>query len=188
VRARTEGAVVAAEQQNLANALATATQTFFSTTAVYASTNVRLLGIKCAIINADGHYAYNSAPGIYTYPTPVAGTSSTNTFPQVTLAVTTQTAVARGRASKGRFYLPPGGWTTQADGRITTTVADQVETAARTWLLAINGTTQVSSVAVMSKLGNGTTNDITAVGVGRTVDTMRARRRKLAEGRTPLAL
>jgi hypothetical protein len=188
VRARIEALSGPADQQALANALATPTQTFLSSSAVALCQHIRLTAIKVAAVDVDGHYTYPSAPGIYTYPAPVVGTSSSNVVPQATLAVTLLTAVARGRGSKGRFYLPPSGLVVQADGRITAANADAVETAARTWLLAVNATAQVSNVVVMSKLGAGTTNDVTAVGVGRVTDTFRSRRRSLAEGRTPLAL
>jgi hypothetical protein len=190
VRATANGVPVAADQQLLANALAAPTQTMFSSTAFKMYQTNRLMWVKAALVDAaEGHYVFPGAPGLYTYPSPVAGTSSTYApCPQQTLAVTTLTPVARGRASKGRFYLPPGCWQVQTDGRITAAEADSIETAVRTWLLAINATTQVGDVAVFSKLGNGTTNLINAVGVGRVLDTMRSRRRSLAEGRTPLVL
>jgi hypothetical protein len=190
VRALVEGgANQPDDQQLLANALASATQTFFSNANVKISNNCRLTAIKCASINTDGHYSYTSPPGLYVYPTPIVGpTSGAAVVPQATIAVTTLTPQSRGRASKGRFYLPPSVMAFSTDGRLSSVAADDIETAARTWLLAINSTAQVSAVAVMSKLGSGTTNTVNAVGVGRVVDTMRSRRRSLQEGRTPLAL
>lgn len=189
IRARVEGgANQPVDQQLLANALATPTQTFFTAAELGISANVSLRWIKAASINSDGHYSYTTAPGLYTYVTPPVGANSSNVVPQQTLAVTTLTAEARGRASKGRFYLPACYRAVTSTGLISSADADAIESVARTWLLAINGTAQVSSVAVMSKLGEGTTHNITAVGVGRVFDTMRSRRRSLPETRTPLAL
>jgi hypothetical protein len=188
VRATMEGVITPADQQLLANALAVPTQTFYTDGALNICAQARLLWVKAAMLDEEGHYLFETGPGLYTYPTPVAGTGTPLPVPQATIAVTTLTAIARGRASKGRFYLPPATQTVQTDGRITITNADNIEGAARTWLNAINATAQVSNVSVMSKLGTGTTNPITAVGVGRVIDTMRSRRRSLAEARTPLAL
>jgi len=188
VRALIEaGASQPADQQLLANALAAPTQTFFSHANVKMSNNVRLTAIKAAVINTDGHYAYQSPPGLYVYPTPVVGAQATAVIPQQTIAVSTLTALSRGRASKGRFYLPPTVVALSTDGRLPTT-SDDIEVQARIWLLAINATAQVSNVSVMSKLSDGVTNAVTGVGVGRVIDTMRSRRRSLQEGRTPLAL
>jgi hypothetical protein len=147
-----------------------------------------MLWLKAAAIKPDGHYLYSIPPGTYNYSPANVGTANVYMAPQVTLAVTTLTSQARGRAARGRFYLPPILKTMQTDGRISAAEADAVEGVAKTWLLAINATAQVDNVAVMSKLGTGTTNVVNAVGVGRVMDTMRSRRRSLAEGRTPLAL
>jgi hypothetical protein len=189
VRARIEGVATPADQQTLANSLAAATTSFFGSSSLMISQYVRMLGIKAALIDFDGTYVSDGPPGMYLYPTPIVGPGSTYVpVPQATIAVTLLTEVSRGRASKGRFYLPPAVRSLGIDGRLAIADADAIETSARTWLGAINGTAQVSNVAVMSKLGDGTTHDVTAVGVGRVVDTMRSRRRSLLEGRTPLAL
>jgi len=187
IRARVQGgANQPVDQQLLADALATPTNALFSSLAV--TTQARLLWIKAASINSDGHYSYTEPPGLYTYAPAVAGTGAIAPAPQVAIACTTLTAQARGRAARGRFYLPPISKTVASDGRMSITDADALEGACRTWINAINATAQVSNCAVMSKLGAGTTNNITAVGVGRVFDTMRSRRRSLPEGRTPLAL
>jgi hypothetical protein len=188
VRATNQSPAVPADAQALANALATPTQTFFSHTDCRVNQYVRLMWIKVAWVLETGLYPADFTPGIYTYPTPVAGPNTTATLPQSALAVTLLTGIPRGRASKGRFYLPGWSPTGQADGRLTTTQADAVETAAKTWLNAIKATAQVTDIVVMSKLGTGTAGTVLNVGVGRVVDTQRRRRRKLKEERTPLAL
>lgn len=186
VRARIEGVATPEDQQLLANALAAPTQTYFLHAANAIISAIRLTYVKVALLDFEGHYGEGIAPGIYTYPAPVPGTNgSSGVIPQHAIAVTTLTAVARGRASKGRWYLPPNYHALDATGLMSTANCDAMETAAAAWITAINATAQVSNAAVMSKIGAGTTNNITAVGVGRVVDTMRSRRRSLAEGRTP---
>lgn len=189
IRGRVEGtAKTVTDQQLLANALAAPTQAFYSDLNAKIGNVNRLLTVKAAVIDVNGHYKYKEAPGLYTYPTPVVGPSASIPYPQVTMAVTTGTTVSRGRAHAGRFYLPACAPVLDTNGRVAVATVDAIEAVARTWILAINATAQVAACAVFSKLGTGTVWDITSVGVGRVTDTMRSRRRSLAEGRTPLAI
>jgi hypothetical protein len=170
--------------QNLANTLSTPTQAFLSATNTGVSNQAFLTWIKVAKIDTTGHYPADHVPGIYNYVTPVAGGAASSGIPQATMAVTLLTAKPRGRASHGRFYLPPCAFPVQADGRLTAGQADGIETLAVTWIRAINAAAEVDACAVFSGLGSGTTALITKCGVGRVIDTMRSRRRALAEGRT----
>lgn len=192
VRARFTGLIDEPRLDALASALAAPTEAFFASAALGISNRARLLSLKVANVLTTGLYPDGQAPGIHTYAAPVPGTSGSTVIPQQTVAVTLLTARARGRASKGRFYLPPAFRTIGADGTFPATEADAIETAVVTWLNAINAAvvdgTQIGPVAVMSKLGTGTTNDVTAVGVGRVMDTMRSRRASLLEQRTPTTL
>lgn len=188
IRMTTTTAPTDALLQTIADDAASATSTFFSHTDVSIKSTTRLLELKVAHILSTGLYPPTSAPGIHTYPSPVAGGSTNVTYPQIALAVTTGTAAARGRASKGRFYLPTPTLTAASDGLLTETAVEAVEAQAVIWINALNAITGVGSCAVMSKLGDGTTNLITTVGVGRTVDTMRSRRRSLVEQRDQRSL
>jgi hypothetical protein len=174
--------------QALADGLATPTNSFFSQSVMKISPGARLTGIKAALVDTTGHYPATSIPGIYTYPTPITGTATTNGIPQATLACTLISDIPRGRASKGRFYMPPISPNLGADGRMLATDVDQIEGYAKIWLNAIIADANVVAILVMSGLGAGTTGVVTSIGVGRVVDTMRSRRRSLLEARTPLTL
>jgi hypothetical protein len=177
-----------AQCQNIANTLAAPTQALFTSPALFMTQDNVLTAIKVARIGRDGKYPVDHAPGIYLYAPPVASAGGTRGIPQATMCVTLLTNVPRGRASHGRFFLPPTAIPVSADGRITVAQADAMEAACRTWLLAINAVAEVVSVRVYSGLGAGRASDVQSVGVGRVVDTMRSRRRNLVEGRTPLPL
>ena len=174
--------------QLLADAMAAPTQTLWSTAAMAFSDKCRLTAIKAARVLETGLYPPDSIPGVYTYPAPVVGTNAASVTPQATVACTLLTNWPRGRASRGRFYLPPQGVTLATDGRMTIGVVDAFETTLKTWLNAVRLTAQAEEVLVMSKLDAGKTGVVDRIGVGRVVDTMRSRRRSLIELRTPLAL
>lgn len=174
--------------QSVATAAATPTSTLFTTAGLAVSSNYRLVSLKVAHILPSGLYPATSSPGIHTYAAPVSGPSATITYPQVSCAVTTLTIAPRGLASKGRFYLPGTAISLQTDGRLLATQADAIEAAVVTWIQALNAISGVASAAVFSKVGVGETRSITGVGVGRVLDTMRSRRRSLAELRTPTSV
>jgi hypothetical protein len=172
----------------LATALAQPTMTMLTSTASLMSADARLTAIKCALVGTDGKYPAASTPGIYTYATPVAGVVSQGGIPQATMAVTLLTNIPRGRASRGRFFMPLTNVAVAADGRITAAQADAMEAIVKVWLNAIIADANVTAILVMSGLGAGTSGVVNAIGVGRVVDTMRSRRRSLLEQRTPLTI
>lgn len=174
--------------QTLADALAVPTQTFIQSSETLVSSNAHLTSVKCALIDVTGHYPAASAPGIHAYVPPIAGSGPANAIPQATIAVTLLTDIPRGRASSGRFYLPPTSPGIQSDGRITVAVRDALAGRAKDWLNAVRGNILVGEILVMSGLGTGTTGVVDRIGVGRVVDTMRSRRRSLPELRQPLLL
>lgn len=103
-------------------------------------------------------------------------------FGQLSLAVSTRTALARGRGHAGRFYPPIGDVAIDTITGLTNgTVVADVGTSAATLLRDINtslaGTGQL---VVFSKVGQSV-ETITGVRVGRVMDTMRSRRRSLVE-------
>lgn len=174
--------------QNLANNLAAPTQAMFTAAALKIGVTNRLMAIKVARINEDGHYPPDHNPGVYTYPTPIAAPAGQAGLPQATMCVTLLTNLPRGLASRGRFFLPNTNLIPSGDGRITTVEADSIESLVRTWLLAVNASSEVDAIAVFSGLREGRTAVVNRIGVGRVIDTMRSRRRSLAELRSPLNL
>lgn len=153
---------------------------------------VKLTGIKLNRINEAGRYQDPSSQ-THLYPTPLSGgaTASTNAPPQLAVVATLLTAFDRGRASKGRMYLPPvsGAQNVGSDGRMAT--ADALRTAMATTALLNNLRTAYvaqygpgpdsGGAAVMSNVGAGAWHFVTKVRAGRVVDTMRSRRSSLAE-------
>lgn len=150
----------------------------------------KLTSIKLNRIGTDGLYQ-DAGTFEHIYPTPIAGGGPTaNLPPQLATVVTLRTAVERGRASKGRMFLPvvQGYQTVGADGRATTTDALQVANAVKTLIDSINlsyagpvGGGTAGRVSVMSNIGLGTVREVTGTSAGRVTDTMRSRRNKLAE-------
>lgn len=101
---------------------------------------------------------------------------------QLALAITTNTALARGRGHAGRFYAPVGQHTIDtATGLNSGADATLVLTSALTLIRDINTIVGAgSSVVVFSKRGQSV-QPVTGLRVGRVMDTMRSRRRSLPE-------
>jgi hypothetical protein len=134
------------------------------------------------MINTSGHYALQT-----TFEQVVAdvggGGTGGNLFPnQVALAISLTTAVTRGAAHRGRFYMPMPNITVVSDGLIAAANRDAVKGSADTFLAAINAVSANYDVAVFSrKAGNPAHRLVTGIEVGRVLDTQRRRRRQLVE-------
>lgn len=152
--------------------------------------NALLTGFKLNAIGSDGLYA-TSDPNEFTYPTPLVGGGNFNAPAQLATVVTHRTAVDRGRASKGRAFLPvcDGYQAPAADGRATEAAASRVANAWAAMIGDINdlyasartGDEALGVVSVMSNIGAGTTRAVTRVTTGRVTDTVRSRRNKISE-------
>ena len=101
--------------------------------------------------------------------------------PQVALVVSLDTAIRRGRAHAGRFYLPLPGSPLLSSG--TLSAADQLSyvTQATSFVEQLNDAMQPWQVGVVSDIGPGAQQRVTSLRVGRVLDTMRSRRRSLDE-------
>lgn len=101
---------------------------------------------------------------------------------QNTLAVTTRTALARGRGHAGRFYPPTGSFSQNmsADGRMAATDAQACALSAAQLISALNAVNPEIHAVVFSKVGQSQ-EAIVGVSVGRVLDTMRSRRTSLLE-------
>lgn len=169
----------------------------------------RLLEVKVARIGTDGKYDPDDPDSASYFPSPTggAGTPLAASAPQLTTAVTLLTAKPRGLASKGRIYPPPSTlWALGTDGRISTSVADQLAASIKRLINDINALTLVTNVAVFSRgkgvptynsaknrieysyPNAGAVENVTGVGVGRVIDTQRRRRRQLADARQEVTL
>lgn len=164
-------------------------QTFGRTRSV-----VTLTGVKAAALNSEGRTARmpdgQYAQGEWVGTTPSGGPAGFLYPPQVSLAVTLDTARG-GIAGTGRMFLPaPHNGALGADGRMTAAdqeaAAFQVRDGLRALNTALAGISAGAAVALAS--GGSVTKGLPAavlpiigVRVGRVLDTQRRRRRDLLE-------
>ncbi len=105
--------------------------------------------------------------------------------PQTSLVVSLMTTRA-GSTGRGRVFLPQVGFPLGIDMRLSIATAQQVATAFRDFLNALNTTGGPGAAAVISSKGYQTT--VSAVRVGLVEDTLRSRRRDLLEEYQVVAL
>lgn len=162
--------------------IASAIKAFHQRAESYISPRVNLEFVKVNAVGVDGKYiAQQTFQQIFSN-TPGGG-AETKGFPnQVALAITLKTAVSRGPAHKGRFYMPIPTTTVAADGRISVDDQAVIRTSASQLLSQLNSSDAGFAVAVMSrKLGSPANQNVIAMDVGRVLDTQRRRRNKLVE-------
>jgi hypothetical protein len=158
-----------------------AAEVWFTGMAPSFSSNVRLLGVKVAPVQADGLYGDGNDSITALLDAPVAGGSSQQTLiPQASLCATLVTTRSRGRGSKGRFYPPPQGVPVGANGRIGAGEAAGTLAAHRQLLIDVNSA-GAGVVVVGSSLGAGSLLQVVEVRLGKVVDTQRRRRNAIAE-------
>jgi hypothetical protein len=150
------------------------------------SSRANLEFLKFNRINVDGHYA--EAITHQRVVGPLGGGLSTgHPANQVALVITLTTAVARGPAHAGRFYLPMPCFTPAADGLITIATAAAAATRVKGFIEALSDWAGVDlptdgGVCIMSrKAGAPATRRVDGAKVGRALDTQRRRRRSLKE-------
>lgn len=149
----------------------------------------RLDLVKLNAIGVDGKYLnpWTNQKEI------VGGLPGNNPVPfpaQVALVVTLESGFTRGRAARGRVFLPSPGVTIEAaGGRMSAAVRDGAATQVVQLLDAIHAVEVGRRIIVASKLGGGSERSITSISIGRVLDTMRSRRTSLDEDRasSPLA-
>lgn len=152
----------------------------FHTDASITHAQAKLTMLKLNEIGEDGRYASDADTVLHEFETPVAGAITSYSPAQCATAITLATAKTRGRASKGRFYIPTGKMPA-SNGLLSTTDQGQIASAATAMLNALHVALPGWRVAVMSNIGTGDSEFVTNVRVGRVVDTMRSRRRNLPE-------
>lgn len=163
---------------------------FHSAPATGLSGAATLKWVKLAAIDQDGKYKEDQTSVVETVIADVPGGAGFGNAPppnQVAMAITLVTSAARGRASKGRFFLPLPNWPVNpTDGLIAEAAAIGVRGQVKTFLEAVADVpgidTDISPTpVVMSQVGAGTTRKIIGCKVGRALDTQRRRRRSLPE-------
>lgn len=171
-----------APTQAAVDSIIAATQTFWNTAGMGIDSQHSLIGIKVAPIAVNGLYppGEDAVEALIT-PDPGPGASGNHWAPQCSVCVTTTTAVPRGHAAMGRFYLPSMTAAIAANGRLPAGLNTTIATAAAAWLAAVSASPDTGVPAVFSEVGAGTVNVITGVRVGDVIDTQRRRRRQLVE-------
>lgn len=152
------------------------------------SSGAALQWIKLNQIGQDGRYTEDTTV-LYDYPADVPGTAPTCfPAPQVALCITLRTAVSRGPATRGRFYLPTPFMAPGAQGYLTLANQQTVATEVRTFLNDVVAALPGYALVVMSETGSGAMREVTTVSVGRVLDTIRSRRNAFDESYWDLPL
>lgn len=150
----------------------------------------KLTSVKLNRINPEGRYA-DATTKEFIYGTPVAGNGPNVFVPaQLATVVSLRTAVERGKASKGRMFLPccTGYNVLDSTGRASSVNAQRLATGVASLIIQLNAAYSAPAgggtpgrVSVMSNVGSGTKRTVTRVTAGRVPDTMRSRRSSLDE-------
>lgn len=165
----------------------------------------RLQGVKVAAIQPDGTYPDGHVAGEVFFaniPGPENPAPPAFIAPQSSLCITLMTAVPRGLASRGRFFLPPMNVAIGTDGLVEEVYRDAAVTAVQSFLTAVNNAEAGNAdIAIFSRgvgvktfnpvtekiewtyPNPGAVNNVTRVEVGKVLDTQRRRRRSLVEAR-----
>lgn len=161
------------------DALDTAFQTLFSSSAAKTSYGARYWGVKVAPQNSEGLYG-ETGQAVEKIRPAVHFTANSGGLPQATLAVTLTTGTLRGLANEGRMYLPATSHLPSDDGRITLAQADALRSVVVDFIVAVNAV-GLGPVTVFSKVGTGAKRAVNGVRVGRVIDTQRRRRNQISE-------
>lgn len=165
-------------------AVVAACSTFVSTNGWFGG-GVHLEYVKLNKINSLGHYDNPSAARTAMIDPAVAGAGGPSTFPpQVALCASLLTAHSRGKAHRGRIYLPAlvGALISSGPGAglIGGGASGAIRDATHAFIQAVNAALPTpNAVSVIS--GTGEANHVTGVAIGTAYDTQRRRRRSMTE-------
>lgn len=137
--------------------------------------------VKLNEIGTNGRYTQQQTV-LHEYEEAVNGAGGVGVPPQIAYCVSLRTAMSRGRAHAGRFYLPmpserPSVNATFSNAELQTFVGPTQE-----FLNAVNAAVPGYRVGVTSNLGAGAQQPVTHARFGRVLDTIRSRRRSFDEG------
>ena len=169
--------------------------TFFSATGSQINSSYRFTQAKCAPIDGNGFTVQNEV--LYSVPSgTVAGGVATNTLPgQCALVATLLSDRPRGKASKGRMYLPGYSGGMLSTGKINTTMTGTIADGLKTFFDSFAADADVPDELILAAKGTGVAPQLTAqndyvqtIRVGDVVDTQRRRRNGLTESYTTRTL
>lgn len=145
--------------------------------------------LKVNAIGPDGRYLSPTTNATFWPPDEPNHVGMGAPFPfQVSLVMSLETAFVRGRAARGRMYLPIANSSIDpGTGQITTSAPETLATATAALFTDIDDNPGLdlanTRVAIVSSLGPF--NDVTAVKAGKVPDTQRRRRASLVENYGP---
>lgn len=172
--------------------LAAAAETMFESAGMAIDPQHQLTSLKLAPIAVNGEYPPGANSKEHLFSGVFGGGGAQHWPAQCTVAVTLTTALPRGYASKGRFYLPSQTIALGANGRLPNASIVSMNAALKTWLDSVNNSL-VGDISVFSQ-GNAAEGvapshqKVTAIRVGDIVDTQRRRRRQFVENYVATAL
>lgn len=183
----------AAPTQAAADAVRTAWTTFMSASSSGISSAYKFTSCKLASMGADGKTIDDEV--VYSYPTGTVSGGNNGAIlpPQCAVVVTLTSARPRGRASKGRMYLPGIVGPVSSDGKVGATLMGTMPPALQTFFNALDGSIDIADSLILASRGEGlgggllAQNDwVTGIRVGDVIDTQRRRRNGLTEVYTTL--
>lgn len=143
--------------------------------------STKLTWAKFNKIGVNGKYV-NEYTNLHEFASPgISAQANGPVYPnQVSVVVSLLSSVQRGLACRGRLFFYAAGVAVDSDGRMTTTVRDNLVESAKDYIETINGATD-GVVIIGSQVRSGALRLVESVKVGRVLDTMRSRRTSLAE-------
>lgn len=179
-----------ADYTTILNDAYTDANTWWSAVRAQFHPSVAFTHVKANLVGTDGRYINQEKTYRKDAAAPINGLASGATLPaDVAVAVTLNTAAARGHASKGRVYLPAPSATTLADGRLSQTASDALGNATAALVKNLGNVPGLDETAVggygdisvMSRIGAGTTRTVTGIRIGDLYDTQQRRSNKMRE-------
>lgn len=141
----------------------------------------RLQTIKLNQIGTNGRYTGDSTV-LYDFDGDgLPGVGTTSVPAQLAYCVSLYTDKPRGRAARGRFYLPLPTSPVDATGTLTLGNVQQWAAGVDAFLEAVSTGVPGHALGVVSDVGTGAENYVTQVKYGRVIDTIRSRREGLTE-------
>lgn len=174
--------------QAAADQIRDAWATFFTAGGSLVSNNYAFTQVKMASIGSDGHTISSSVK--YSYPgSAVVGSTASNTHPpQCAVVVTLLSDRPRGKASKGRMYLPGFSGNIMDNGKIDSPDVNSIAENLKTFFDSMTNDADIPDELILAAKWSGPLNVIPAqndyvetIRVGDVVDTQRRRRNGLAE-------
>lgn len=163
---------------------------FLNVLKAYQGTEFKWTHVKVAAVDTAG--AIPRVASVYTFTTPLAGTTGSGALPpQVALALSTRANLV-GRRGRGRVYIPAlSQGMLASDGTVNTTNAGIMRNAFKTLIDDVQAAPGLTVNQPIVFVGSHDSTDVVRpveLRTGNRLDTIQSRRRQVAETYTTLAL